>query len=349
MAHEIIMPALGMAQDTGLIVSWLKNEGDKVDVGDALMEVETDKATMEVEAEAAGFLTNVRAKAGEDVPVGDVIAYISESADEVVEGAPKEQAAAAPAPTETPTPKADPKPEPAAASPDEPPKSATATVPEKAAPSSANQGQILASPKAKKAAFDEGLDLSQLAAKGVPQPYHVKDLDMLRADRAAGVQPQMAGQTFHISARVPGKMVRAFKEWLDDNQQDEIADRAIWLGFASSAYREALGMNEDDVNILSNTSKGYAGYINADRQKLSEIEPASVEIAPSFVVRDLTGTSIQALQLSAPTCPVLSISKPKNAYLIALDFQADQLSDEQAIDFITSFTARLNEPLRHLL
>lgn len=349
MAHEVIMPALGMAQDTGLIVSWLKNEGDKVDVGDALMEVETDKATMEVEAETTGFLTNVRAKAGEDVPVGDVIAYISDSADEVVEGAPKEQTAAAPAPTETPTPKADPKPAPAAASSEETAKSTAANVPEKAAPNSDNATPILASPKAKKTAFDEGLDLSQLAAKGVPQPYHVKDLDMLRADRAAGGQPQMMGQTFHISARVPGKMVRAFKEWLNDNQQDEISDRAIWLGFAASAYRAALGLSEDDVNILSNTSQGYAGFINADRQKLSEIEPASVEIAPSFVVRDLTGTAIQALQLGAPTCPVLSISKPKNAYLIALDFQAGHLSDEQAIDFVTAFTARLSEPLRHLL
>ncbi|MEK9531882.1 MAG: biotin/lipoyl-containing protein, partial [Alphaproteobacteria bacterium] len=50
MAHEIIMPALGMAQETGRLVAWLKNEGDAVSKGDPLMEVETDKSTMEVEA-----------------------------------------------------------------------------------------------------------------------------------------------------------------------------------------------------------------------------------------------------------------------------------------------------------
>jgi pyruvate/2-oxoglutarate dehydrogenase complex dihydrolipoamide acyltransferase (E2) component len=54
MPHDVIMPALGMAQDTGLIVSWLKKPGDAVKTGDALFEVETDKAVMEVEAVADG-------------------------------------------------------------------------------------------------------------------------------------------------------------------------------------------------------------------------------------------------------------------------------------------------------
>lgn len=76
MAKAVIMPALGMAQDTGLIISWLKREGDQIEVGDILMEVETDKATAEIEAEAAGILTNVTAFAGDDVPVAETIAYI---------------------------------------------------------------------------------------------------------------------------------------------------------------------------------------------------------------------------------------------------------------------------------
>ena len=59
MAHEIIMPALGMAQETGRLVAWLKNEGDTVKKGEPLMEVETDKSTMEVEAPRDGFLVNV--------------------------------------------------------------------------------------------------------------------------------------------------------------------------------------------------------------------------------------------------------------------------------------------------
>ncbi len=95
MPHEVTMPQLGMAQDAGKIVSWLKAPGDKVAKGDALFEVETDKATMEVEAQASGFLTDVRAQAGEDVPVGQAIARISESAEE--DAAPAPLAAAEPA------------------------------------------------------------------------------------------------------------------------------------------------------------------------------------------------------------------------------------------------------------
>ncbi|MEY8100124.1 biotin/lipoyl-containing protein, partial [Falsihalocynthiibacter sp. S25ZX9] len=59
MAHEVIMPALGMAQETGKIVSWQKQAGDAVKIGDVLMEVETDKAVMDVEALADGYLGSV--------------------------------------------------------------------------------------------------------------------------------------------------------------------------------------------------------------------------------------------------------------------------------------------------
>ena len=55
MPHDVIMPALGMNQNTGKILSWLKGEGDAVNVGDPLMEVETDKAVVEVEAQANEF------------------------------------------------------------------------------------------------------------------------------------------------------------------------------------------------------------------------------------------------------------------------------------------------------
>ena len=77
MRHDVIMPALGMAQDSGLIVAWHKAAGDAVAKGDVLFEVETDKATMEVEAQADGFLNGVRAQAGEEVPVGTAVAIIS--------------------------------------------------------------------------------------------------------------------------------------------------------------------------------------------------------------------------------------------------------------------------------
>jgi pyruvate dehydrogenase E2 component (dihydrolipoamide acetyltransferase) len=70
------MPALGMAQDTGKLIAWLKLEGEQVEQGEILMEIETDKATVEIEAPASGILRGVSAEAGEDVPVGETIAWI---------------------------------------------------------------------------------------------------------------------------------------------------------------------------------------------------------------------------------------------------------------------------------
>jgi pyruvate dehydrogenase E2 component (dihydrolipoyllysine-residue acetyltransferase) len=76
MPVEVIMPMLGMAQETGKVVRWLKAEGDQIAKAEPLMEVETDKVTVEIEAPAAGTLAGVAASEGDDVPVGQVIAYV---------------------------------------------------------------------------------------------------------------------------------------------------------------------------------------------------------------------------------------------------------------------------------
>lgn len=73
---DVIMPALGVAQDTGRVLRWLHAEGAHVSKGEPLIEVETDKVTVELEAPADGTLSAVAAQAGEDVPVGSVIACI---------------------------------------------------------------------------------------------------------------------------------------------------------------------------------------------------------------------------------------------------------------------------------
>src|SRR5438094_10523436 len=70
------MPALGVAQEKGMLLNWRKAEGQSVTKGEPLMEVETDKATVEIEAPASGILTNVTASPGDEVPVGNKIAVI---------------------------------------------------------------------------------------------------------------------------------------------------------------------------------------------------------------------------------------------------------------------------------
>jgi pyruvate dehydrogenase E2 component (dihydrolipoamide acetyltransferase) len=82
MAVSVVMPALELAQETGKILSWIKQEGDSIAKGEPLVEIETDKITFEVEASADGILAGVRAFAGEDVPVGKTIAWIVAAGEE---------------------------------------------------------------------------------------------------------------------------------------------------------------------------------------------------------------------------------------------------------------------------
>ncbi len=76
MATSVVMPALEMAQEAGKLVKWYTTEGHAVSKGDLLMSIETDKAVVDVEAEASGVLGGIRARDGDVVRVGQVIAWI---------------------------------------------------------------------------------------------------------------------------------------------------------------------------------------------------------------------------------------------------------------------------------
>src|SRR5687767_3941979 len=83
MAVSVVMPALEMAQETGKLVSWKKKEGEQVKKGEMLLEVETDKAVVELEAAADGILGGVTAKEGDVVPVGHTIGWLLKAGEAV--------------------------------------------------------------------------------------------------------------------------------------------------------------------------------------------------------------------------------------------------------------------------
>ena len=76
MAISVVMPALEMAQETGKLLAWRKKEGECVSKGEILLEIETDKAVMEIEAPGDGFLAGIKAEPGTEIPVGQTIAWI---------------------------------------------------------------------------------------------------------------------------------------------------------------------------------------------------------------------------------------------------------------------------------
>lgn len=94
MAGTIIMPKSGMAMEEGVIIKWLKKEGDKIEKGEPVLEVETDKSTMEVEADYEGTLLKIVYNEGDTVPVTEVVGWIGEPGEEIPEAAKKPAAAA---------------------------------------------------------------------------------------------------------------------------------------------------------------------------------------------------------------------------------------------------------------
>ena len=140
MPAEVIMPALGMAQETGKVLRWLKAEGDAVAKGEPLLEIETDKVTVELEAPAAGTLAAVSAAAGDEVPVGQAIAYVLAAGETAPEPSAPPRTSAAPAAV------------------------AAETVP--AAGSSRPPRRPLASPKARRLAAERGVDLAAIGGSG---------------------------------------------------------------------------------------------------------------------------------------------------------------------------------------
>jgi pyruvate dehydrogenase E2 component (dihydrolipoamide acetyltransferase) len=151
--REVFMPALSSTMTEGKIVSWTKSPGDRVEKGDTVLVVESDKADMDVESFAEGYLAIIMSEAGSSVPVGQTIALIAETVEEIEEakkrgGSPAASAAA----TVT------------AAAPPAPTASPVAATPA-AAPISTG-GRLIASPRAKKLAKDMGVSLDSLKGSG---------------------------------------------------------------------------------------------------------------------------------------------------------------------------------------
>lgn len=161
MAVSVVMPALEMAQETGKVVSWRKREGERVAKGEPLLEVETDKAVVEVESPGDGILSAVSAREGAVIPVGQTIAWLL---------APGEAPPIATAPAQTGR-----RQDSAAAA----AASAAATNPAAPAPS-----EIRISPKARRLAREHGVDVARLRGSG-PGGEILAD-DILNAAKPAG-------------------------------------------------------------------------------------------------------------------------------------------------------------------
>jgi pyruvate dehydrogenase E2 component (dihydrolipoamide acetyltransferase) len=196
MATEITMPKLSDTMTEGSFIGWRKSVGERVERGEVIAEVETDKAVMELEAFASGVLLKTMAKGGENVPVGTVLGLIGEPGELAAEAeAPPQSAAAAAAP-----------------SPPEPPAtSAPAAPPQPAAPVPAppagqeEADHEKASPLVRRMAREMGIDLSQVSGSGPEGRILQEDLAVPATQQTAAPNPKAVPipQGAPIPAAVP--------------------------------------------------------------------------------------------------------------------------------------------------
>ncbi len=192
MLREVFMPALSSTMTEGKIVSWAKSPGDKVDKGETVVVIESDKADMDVESFYEGYLAAIAVPAGEAAPVGSTIAYVAETEAEIALAEEKLKAGNAPTPATT-TPAVAP-PEPAiavAAS-----GNGGSLSPEPVAPPSS--GRAIASPRARKLAKQLKVDLTTLKGSGPHGRVVAADVEA-----AAGKTPTASVASTAVTTLVP--------------------------------------------------------------------------------------------------------------------------------------------------
>ncbi len=233
-ASIIRMPKMSDTMEEGVIASWLKKKGDKVESGDILAEVETDKATMELEAYEDGTLLYTAVEAGSGVAVDGVIAIIGEEGadyetllkaeeqggsepeekkEEEIEKPEKPQSTSSSAPAATPQPS-----------------------------TSSNNGRIKASPLAKKIASEKGIDLSQVNGSGTDGRIVKKDVE----DFTPSAQPQSSASGDQPAVNIPQVVGEEHSEKVDLSQMRKvIAKRLSDSKFAAPHFYLTMEINMD--------------------------------------------------------------------------------------------------------
>ncbi|AHJ26723.1 dihydrolipoamide acetyltransferase family protein [Nodularia spumigena CS-584] len=195
--HEVFMPALSSTMTEGKIVSWVKSPGDKVEKGETVVVVESDKADMDVETFYEGYLAHIIVQAGDTAPVGSAIAYVVETEAEIATAKNLANSGAAAA-TPTPTP------EPVAAS-------ASAPTPALATQNGNNhrEGRVVVSPRARKLAKELKVDLTTLQGSGPYGRIVAQDVEssVNKAQPAAAPKPAPTPTYTPAAAPAPAPVV----------------------------------------------------------------------------------------------------------------------------------------------
>ncbi|MFG1344541.1 pyruvate dehydrogenase complex dihydrolipoamide acetyltransferase [Xanthobacter autotrophicus DSM 431] len=287
MPIEILMPALSPTMEKGNLAKWLKKEGDTVKSGDVLAEIETDKATMEVEAIDEGVLAKILVPEGsQDVPVNQLIAVLAGEGEDVAAAAAGAGKGGAPALAAAPAPAAAP---------------AATTAPAAAAPAAApapvangQGGRVFASPLARRLAKDKGVDLGAVAGSGPHGRIVARDIEGaqpgLKAAPAAAAPapaavPAAAPAPKAAVATAPGaEQVKAlfepgsYEEIQLDGMRKTIARRLVESEQVTPTFFLTVDCDLDDLMALRE-------QVNANAARDKDGKPAYRVSVNDFIIK----------------------------------------------------------------
>ena len=322
MAVQVVMPKLGLNMTEGTVVQWLKREGDRVEQGEPLFILETDKTTMEAEAQASGILGRILAAAGETVPVATVVAIIVADGEQI----PETLTYAPPIPTAMESVAA------AAARPQEDMKLEPIS-----------EARVLASPVAKRLAREQGIDLSTIPGTGLGGRITQDDVERVIASKQAKVVGPAGGDvirvkgvraviaermmqsvrnsaqvTLHMDADAGGLVAYRSRLKVEDEASGGEAPsyNAVLISLVARALREYPYMNAtvvgdaiqllDEVNVglAADTDRGLLVIVvrGADKESIRNITEELADLlqraqAGTSMPDDLTGSTFTITNL----------------------------------------------------
>lgn len=231
---KVILPKLGLTMDEGRLIAWHKKEGDRVEKGEVLFEVETDKANMEIEAAASGFVRRILVPAGTTVPVTTVIALIADTA---VEALPFDLAHSSLSSSSRSIPSSS------------SPRARRSLDEDPASPTAAPQDgeRVRSSPAARKRAQDLGVDINAVRGTGPGRRISIEDVEVA-ASAAAGMA-RTVGERREPLTRMRRAVADAMMRSVREAPQFSIS-RDVDMT-AANARRRAAGVSYTDVIVAA--------------------------------------------------------------------------------------------------
>ncbi|MGL4559461.1 MAG: 2-oxo acid dehydrogenase subunit E2, partial [Afipia sp.] len=315
MPINILMPALSPTMEKGNLSKWLKKEGDKVKSGDVIAEIETDKATMEVEAVDEGTIAKILVPEGtQDVPVNNVIAVLAGDGEDV-KSAGAGAASAAPAKSEAapaPAPKAAPAAAPAPAvapAPKAPAPAAQAAAPQ-AVPAASNGARVFSSPLARRLAKDAGIDLSRVNGSGPHGRVVARDIDQAKSGK--GLKPAAAAGAPAAAAGAVGAPA------MSDQQILALYDEGAYESIPHDSMRRTIAQR---LTAATNSMPTFyltidcdLGKLNAAREEINAAAGKNADGKPLYKI-SVNDFVIKAMALALQKIPEANVSWTEAAML----------------------------------